>query len=371
MLIQCTKKLLNELKIKPTSVSAQEDRPLFSWHANIVTISRKKTVVLMNDSNRYVIVLHGLKAKDFTRIEQIILDAIREVFRNEQIKEEVIDRYLSEVGAQIFTGTKDRASVTKLNKACEHVFFNEDMLVHGSLIQAEISKKASRFLVGKGKSDYGKPNEDLYQDLEQWMGTSIFSTEAVVLHVTLDLDNHHVWRKVVVPKAITFPGLHKVLQILFGWQDSHHHEFSIYQAKPAGLTRRAIPEDRKPVSLLVCSEEALHYDSGIPMKMETGEKLSEYLPAEIVYSYDFGDGWRHLITVEQFIDDYNRNVATCLGGEGNAPPEDVGGEWGYDEFLAIISDKQNPDYEQMREWGRYQGYEEFNLELLNRKLKDE
>lgn len=65
MLIQCTKKLLDELNIKPAS--ALEEEPLFSWHANLMMLSHRKTVVLVNDKNRYVVVLHGLKAKDFKK----------------------------------------------------------------------------------------------------------------------------------------------------------------------------------------------------------------------------------------------------------------------------------------------------------------
>ena len=61
MLVQCTKKLLDELKVKPQPHG--EEDPLFSWHANFITLNRRKTVVLVNDQNRYVIVLHGVKGK--------------------------------------------------------------------------------------------------------------------------------------------------------------------------------------------------------------------------------------------------------------------------------------------------------------------
>jgi len=54
MLIRCTKKLLDELKIKPNL--ELEEEPLFSWHANLLNINHRKTVVLVNDSNRYIIV---------------------------------------------------------------------------------------------------------------------------------------------------------------------------------------------------------------------------------------------------------------------------------------------------------------------------
>ena len=69
MLIRCTKKLLVELKIEPESV--EEGNSLFSWHANIIMVNRRKTVVLVNDHNRYAVVLYGLKVKDFKRFTEI------------------------------------------------------------------------------------------------------------------------------------------------------------------------------------------------------------------------------------------------------------------------------------------------------------
>lgn len=46
MLIHCTKKLLDELKFVP-SIAPDDFDSMFSWRANIITINRRKTVVLM------------------------------------------------------------------------------------------------------------------------------------------------------------------------------------------------------------------------------------------------------------------------------------------------------------------------------------
>lgn len=35
-----------------------------------------------------------------------------------------------------------------------------------------------------------------------------------------------------------------------------------------------------------------------------------------------------------------------------------------------MADKDHPDHEEMARWGRYQGYEEFDLEKINRRLED-
>ena len=46
---------------------------------------------------RYVIVLYGLKAKDFKRLDELILQGIRESFQKECVKDEVIERFLQEL----------------------------------------------------------------------------------------------------------------------------------------------------------------------------------------------------------------------------------------------------------------------------------
>ena len=85
------------------------------------------------------------------------------------------------------------------------------------------------------------------------------------------------------------------------------------------------------------------------------------------YIYDFGDFY-YYIELEEVIDDYDK-YQICLDGAGNSPPEDVGGQDGYDSFLEIIADENHPEHENMVSWGRSQGYESFDLERVNRFLK--
>jgi hypothetical protein len=360
MLIQCTKKLLDELKVAPVK-PAEEGAPLLSWHANILKIGRHKFMVLVNDKNRYAIVLYGLKAKDRKNIGGLIVNAIREVFQAESIKEEIIDRYLQSSSDFTFAKTKERKLVARLNKACESVHFGADYLDSNSIVQVGMSKWISSLLVGDGKNDYFNPNEQMYQDLEEFAGQSVFETEAFVLKVTLELDRHSVWRKITVPANITFTELHDILQAAFAWQDSHLHDFKIYG-------ENELRQDRSYLQL-VCDKEALSYEREIPVKMESGLKLRDFLPAKIEYNYDFGDDWKHTIEVERIIHDYSFNYPTCEDGEGSAPPEDVGGEPGFEEFLAMIKDPAHPDHDQMKEWGEMQGYAEFDRRDVNWRLK--
>ncbi|RDI36474.1 plasmid pRiA4b ORF-3 family protein [Falsibacillus pallidus] len=363
MRIHCTKKLLDVLKVSPANF-IEEEEALFSWHANVVLFGRKKAVVLVNNKNRYAAVLFGLKAKDLKEMGRLIPDAIREVFRADYIKEEIINQYLQHSSTLSFDKTNGRKMVARLNRACEDFYFAEEMLDESNLIQLKISKWLNNTPVGNGKDPYFFPNKEMYNDLEEFAGRSIFQSEAVQLKATLELKNHSVWRRLIVPKSISFPALHDVLQTAFDWQNSHLHEFVIWEKNSSAQLKSS-----KPVLRLVCHEEALAYQSEIAMELEAGHKLSDYISKDITYNYDFGDGWAHKIEVERVIEDYPYNYPTCESGEGNAPPEDVGGEAGFEEFLRIIHNSSHPDHEQMREWGKMQGYEEFNIKWINRSLK--
>ena len=47
------------------------------------------------------------------------------------------------------------------------------------------------------------------------------------LRVELEGIEPLIWRRLEVPAAITLPKLHRVLQVVMGWTDSHLHSFRI------------------------------------------------------------------------------------------------------------------------------------------------
>lgn len=374
MLIQCTKKLLDELKIKPEA--GKEGDPLVNWHANLLIINRKKTIVLVNDHNRYVVILHGLKAKDFKQLDLLIVQGIRETLEAEGIKPEIIEKYLLAAKELIFTKTKDRTSVARMNKACEEVYYFEDLLDSELIVNTALSKRISRLLVGAGKNQYVYPNEELYKSLENFAGEIIFSLKAVQLKVTLDLDGMQVWRRLVVPLNREFQDLHMILQKAFNWKDNHLHEFHLYDETTSDYDLSPNHSayhvaGHRPTLNLVSHEEAFEYPHQFEMELEKGIMLSKYLPQhkKLKYNYDFGDNWEHYIDVEKVIEDHDLNYPVCIEGEGEAPPEDVGGSGGYAEFLSILADPENPEYEHMVSWAAHQGYKKFNIEEVNWWLK--
>lgn len=379
MFIHCTKKLVDKLKVKPETATEQVDEnALFSWHANMTRINRRQSVVLMNDKSQYVIVLYGVRAKDFSRMDSMIEQAIRMVWREEGMKENVIDDYLAQAGNIQYAKTKNRTLVARLNRACQEVMFFGDKIDEEQLIQPDLSLFASSRLVGRGKEGYIHPNEELYEDLRQLYGEDIFSVRAVEMNVQLMLETKEVWRRLIVPLNRTFPQLHTILQTAFGWRDYHLHEFYVFdnQEKEGELSNNhpgLMADGTKARVNLVNNEEAFANPDEIPMKLEAGIKLSDYLPAakQLMYIYDFGDDWRHRINVTDVFENYPTNHPVCLDGTGDVPPEDVGGEGGYLNFLAIMDDPEHPDHNHMKQWAGQQLHAPYDLDKINHRLKGE
>lgn len=88
------------------------------------------------------------------------------------------------------------------------------------------------------------------------------------------------------------------------------------------------------------------------------------------YEYDFGDSWQHRIEVEKVLPpEPGVRYPRCLAGKRACPPEDVGGIFGYEEFLQAIRSPKHPEHEAMLEWaGGAFDPEAFDLQGVNEQL---
>jgi len=140
-------------------------------------------------------------------------------------------------------------------------------------------------------------------------------------------------RRIVVPASITLGNLHQVLQVVFGWGDCHLHEFDF------GGERFGIPDPE--------------YDCE-PVRSERRIQLKTALRGmnSFKYIYDFGDNWEHRIKVEKELpaDPRFSHSAVILEVANAAPPEDVGGAHGYEEFVVAMTNPDHPEHQSMHEW---------------------
>lgn len=70
-----------------------------------------------------------------------------------------------------------------------------------------------------------------------------------------------------------------------------------------------------------------------------------------MYTYDFGDSWEHLITVEQSqTASAGLHYPHCVDGAGAGPPEDCGGGPGYTDLKVILADPAHEEHHAMLVW---------------------
>jgi len=177
---------------------------------------------------------------------------------------------------------------------------------------------------------------------------------AVPVHYQLKIELRDidpiVWRRVLVPSEFTLFDLHHVIQIVMGWENCHLHEFSIKRK------RYTLPEEGDYGDAADESETRLR-DVVAPR-------------SKILYQYDFGDCWNHVILVEKAIEGAELLEPTCVEGARACPPEDSGGSWGYADKLRALSDPNDEEHEEGRGWlGANFDPESFDLDAVNKQLQ--
>ena len=171
------------------------------------------------------------------------------------------------------------------------------------------------------------------------------------LKVTLKGSKPPIWRRIQVSSDTRLGKLHRILQVVMGWTDSHLHQFIV------GQTYYGVPDP----------------DFDTDVRSERTVPLNRVLQEpkdKIVYEYDFGDGWEHEVLLEKVLPpDPATRYPVCLTGKRACPPEDCGGIWGYAEFLEAIMSPDHEEHESMLEWiGGSFDPEEFDVDDVNNSL---
>ena len=176
------------------------------------------------------------------------------------------------------------------------------------------------------------------------------SGEIFQLQITLKDIKPPIWRRVQVPDC-TLGDLHNIIEIAMGWDGLHMHQFIING------------ECYGPSSELGSDVE--EEDVQLSRVFAGGKKV------RMVYEYDFGDGWQHDVKLERTVE-REPKVAypRCIDGSRACPPDDIGGPWGYAEFVDAMADPSHESHDQQKEWFDDEfDPEEFSLDKVNKVLR--
>ena len=137
--------------------------------------------------------------------------------------------------------------------------------------------------------------------------------EVYQLHVWIRQISPMIWRRLLVRSDSSLGDLHDIIQISFGWTDTHLHRFRIH-GRDYGISR---------VGGLWFSHEAR------AVRLDSFQfRLNEWF----LYEYDLRDSWQHQVRVERrSAAEPRRSYPVCVGGRRAAPPEDCGGPWAFQQ----------------------------------------
>jgi len=172
--------------------------------------------------------------------------------------------------------------------------------------------------------------------------TSLSPNEVYQFKITLLGTDPPIWRRIQVPDIYTFWDLHVAIQDSMGWQDQHLHQF---QTKGWGRKR----------GVMISIPSVEDADWGLEVLPGYLTPISDHFSSrkrEVLYLYDFGDNWGHLIELEDINKkEGRRRYPVCLDGKGACPPEDCGGIDGYFEALNVIAKTSlNEEDREFLEW---------------------
>jgi Plasmid pRiA4b ORF-3-like protein len=186
------------------------------------------------------------------------------------------------------------------------------------------------------------------------------------LRIRLDRISPMIWRRLLVTTDTTIAELHAIIQIAFGWSDSHLHQF-IIPGKSYGIAYLGGLS-------FADSADQIHLAD---FRLRTGERFS--------YEYNFHIPWRHEIRVEQIEPPApGQRYPVCVGGARAAPPEECDGPHAFlalrqqyhplhviERLLALIDDPEAHDdpYDELRTLQYWAALNRCDRRAINRQLR--
>lgn len=163
-----------------------------------------------------------------------------------------------------------------------------------------------------------------------------------------------IWRSVQVAEDTKLPRLHRILQLLFNWEDYHLHDFI------GGRRVYSVPD----------ADDAFNERKVIDERLVPLNRIVDRVGDSFEYVYDFGDDWHHDILLEAILlPTPDVFYPRCIVGARKGPPEDAGGTGGYADYLEALADPDHEEHENMLAWRGAFDPEAFSIEAINASLK--
>lgn len=173
------------------------------------------------------------------------------------------------------------------------------------------------------------------------------------LEISLASTDPPVWRLIEVPGVLSLADLHHIIQVAMGWENRHLHQFR------AG---------RK-----IYGPQLADDYTGTPALDESRFRLSDleqdFLQG-VVYTYDFGDNWEHVILLKKVLPaGESRGYPVVIDGERACPPEDIGGAFEFSSLLEYLAGSKKKEF--LDRFANVKPFdpEHYDMQIINQLLK--
>ena len=132
MNIQCTKNLLDKLKIKPNDLKKTNlilNPFLNNWHCNLMKFGTTNTILLTNDKTLYSFFITGYKADDFKDFKVAISEDVFTILRHLDFTQKQIEVILNSLQNITISKSSNKgvlASMTQIKRFVEYEVFKDD-----------------------------------------------------------------------------------------------------------------------------------------------------------------------------------------------------------------------------------------------------
>lgn len=246
--------------------------------------------------------------------------------------------------------------------------------LRGLLTQVENLLTALNNNTGIDKSEYEEmadmlePLETIFSeitaDIRHRIGmdpAAMDSGTYYVINISLKDISPSIWRRVRVPGNATLRDLHDSIQLSFGWQNYHLHNFYINDTEYTDMAFSGAEFGKN-----ADDENDFSIDD---LGLKKGDSFT--------YVYDYGDNWEHSLIIEgvipaEDVPEADLGFGVCLGGELAAPPEDCGGIGGYAELLSVLkksSKTLNSEERRIRTWAGNYDPKLFDIDRTNDRIR--
>jgi hypothetical protein len=265
-----------------------------------------------------------------------------------------------ELSARLRTGDIDGAWLPKhtfvvLSQIQTHAaMMMEDLDAEGALTEPELEMMDNS--LDSMIETYGEIKELIDEAMNSFRRKNLSivrSTEdtgsAPRLTIQLGLGGTGVWRRLILPGSCSLRELHKLIQLLFGWNSAYKYRFTVEDSSADTA------EDSS-------SDAGKTLEPDLPLADLNRRGFFELL-------YEYGAGWTVKVMFLSTQETDGETEIRCVAGAGAAPPGFIDGPLRFKKFLSALEKGKEPVWPAAGEkaGGDYRP-DDFDLESCNRLL---